>query len=108
MSIASRAIWASVFLLMAAARVALGDDLKGYSIDATYTIVVVPGLVVAGDMPRHGLRPAVHHDRIYVSLLGNVFSYSDASTGAFASHGGAETHLAKRRPSPEIAWKPGP
>jgi hypothetical protein len=93
---------------MAAARVALGDDLKGYSIDATYTIVVVPGLVVAGDMPRHGLRPAVHHDRIYVSLLGNVFSYSDASTGAFASHGGAETHLAKRRPSPEIAWKPGP
>lgn len=80
-------------MLAANAGLALGDDLKGYSIDATYTLDPVAGAVVAGDMPRHGIRSSLHHDRIYVSLRGNVFSYSDASTGAFTSHGGEETHL---------------
>jgi hypothetical protein len=93
MSAVSRAISASAFLLVATAGAALSDDLKGYSIDATYTLEPVAGTVVAGDMPRHGIRSSLHHDRIYVSLLGNVFSYSDASTGAFVSHGGAEEHL---------------
>ena len=90
---ASRAISASVFLLIAAAGAALSDDLKGYSIEATYTVHLDPGVVVAGRMPPHGLNPVLHHDKIYVSVLGNVFVYSDASSGNFASHGGDETQL---------------
>jgi hypothetical protein len=97
MSIASRAIAASLFLLAVSAGAALGDDLKGYSIEATYTLEPVAGTVIAGDMPRHGIRSSLHHDRIYVSLLGNVFSYSYASTGAFASHGAEESQLDKAK-----------
>jgi hypothetical protein len=100
MKIASIAIGASAFWLMAAAEMAFGDDLKGYSIDATYTTHAVPGVVVAGEMPKHGLNPVQHHDRIYVSLLGNVFVYSDNSSGSFAVHGGNETQLDKARALP--------
>jgi hypothetical protein len=97
MSTASITVSASVFLLMAAADVALGDDLKGYSIDATYTTHAVPGAVVGGEMPRRGLNPVLHHDRIYISVLGNVFDYSDNSNGNFTAHGGNETQLDKAK-----------
>jgi hypothetical protein len=93
MNTASIAISATVFLLLAAAGVALGDDLKGYSIDATYTTHSIPGAVIVGEMPKHGLNAVQHHDRIYISVLGNVFSYSDDSNGNFAAHGGTETQL---------------
>jgi hypothetical protein len=97
MSGASIAISASVFLLTAAAGAARGDDLKGYSIDATYTTQTVPGAMIAGDLPRHGLSPVQHHDRIYISVLGNVFDYSDKSSGEHAQHGGNETQLDKAK-----------
>lgn len=97
MKTASTAVSASVFLVMAGAGVALGDDLKGYSIEATYSAQTVPGAVIAGELPRLGLSPVRHHDRIYVSMLGNVFDYSDLSTGYFASHGGNETELDKAK-----------
>lgn len=97
MNIALGPIAASVFLLVTAAEVALGDDLKGYSIDATYTTQTVPGAVIVGELPRHGLSPVLHHDRIYVSVLGNVFNYSDQSSGEHAEHGAKETQLDKAR-----------
>lgn len=97
MNTASLAISASVFLLIAAVNVALGDDLKGYSIEATYTTDVVPGVVVAGTMPKHGLNAVLHHDRVYISVLGNVFSYSDDSNGSFTAHAGTETQLDKAK-----------
>jgi hypothetical protein len=97
MRTASTAISASVFLLMADAHVALGDDLKGYSIDATYNLQTVPGAVIAGELPRHGIFPVQHHERMYVSVRGNVFDYSDLSSGRFASHGGTETQLDKAK-----------
>jgi hypothetical protein len=97
MRAAALAISAAVFLFMAAAGVALGDDLKGYSIEATYSTQTVPGAVIAGTLPRLGLSSVLHHDRIYVSILGNVFDYSDLSSGAFALHGGTETEPDKAK-----------
>lgn len=92
------AISALAFLLIAAAGAAFGDDLKGYSIEATYTTQTVPGAAILGELPRRGLFPVRHHDRIYVSLRGNVFDYSDLSSGTFALHGGTETQLDKAKP----------
>jgi hypothetical protein len=96
MAIALTAISASAWL-MAAAGVAFGDDLKGYSIDATYITLPIPGVVIAGELPRHGLSPVQHHDRVYVSVVGNVFDYSDVFGGAHVSHGGHEAGLDKAR-----------
>lgn len=96
-STASIAISASVFLLMAATGAAFGDDLKGYSFDATYTTQTVPGAVIVGELPRLGLSSVLHHDRIYVSMLGKVFDYSDLSSGTYASHGGHATELDKAK-----------
>ena len=97
MKIASIAIPASTFCLLASAGTASGDDLKGYSIDATYTTHSVAGAVISGELPKHGLNAVLHHDRIYISLLGNVFVYSDSSSGNFAAHGGNKTQLGKAR-----------
>jgi hypothetical protein len=91
------AIPALIFCLLAQADTAFGDDLKGYSIDATYTTDAAPGAVLGGQMPKHGLNPVVHHDRIYISILGNVFTYSDNSNGNFTAHGKDETELDKAR-----------
>lgn len=96
----------SVFLL-ATAGAARGDDLTGYSVDATYTTQTQTGAVLLGELPRHGPGSVSHHDRIYVSLRGNVFDYSDVSGGFFASHGGNETHLDRAKPisrQREQAW----
>ncbi|HTW52378.1 MAG TPA: hypothetical protein VME45_10830, partial [Stellaceae bacterium] len=100
MKTASAAIPAAVFLLVTAGGAAFGDDLKGYSIDAAYSTQTVPGAVIAGELPRHGLSPVQHHDRIYISVRGNVFNYSDLSSGTFASHGGNETQLDKAKSIP--------
>jgi hypothetical protein len=97
MSTTLGAVSLCLLFLVAAAGVAFGDDLKGYSIEATYTTQTVPGAVIAGELPRHGLSPVQHHDRVYVSVRGNVFDYSDLSSGAFASHGGSETQLDKAK-----------
>jgi hypothetical protein len=97
MRTASMAIAALIFWLAVTANAAFGEDLKGYSIDATYTTQSVPGVVVAGEMPKHGLNSVLHHDRIYISLRGNVFDYSDNSNGNYAAHGGSETQLDKAR-----------
>jgi hypothetical protein len=96
MKTALTVISASVFLL-AAAEAAFGDDLKGYSIEATYTTQFDFGVIIAGTIPRNATTSVQHHDRIYVSMLGNVFDYSDSSTGAFASHGGTETGIDKAK-----------
>jgi len=99
MKTASTAMSAAAFLLMAAAGAALGDDLKGSSIEATYSTQTVPGAVIVGELPRHGLSAVQHHDRVYVSVLGNVFAYSDVAGGPFASHGGTETQIDKAKPT---------
>jgi|SRR5580698_8851403 hypothetical protein len=87
----------TAFSLVTATDAALSDDLKGYSIDTTYTTHAVPGVVVAGEMGKQGLKPWLHHDRIYISVMSNVFSYSDTSLGDFAAHGGNETQLDKAK-----------
>jgi hypothetical protein len=97
MSTTLGAVSLCLLFLVAAAGVAFGDDLKGYSIEATYTTQTVPGAVIAGELPRHGLSPVQHHDRVYVSVRGNVFDYSDLSSGFFASHGGTETDADKAK-----------
>jgi hypothetical protein len=97
MKTAAAATLALIFCLLAQAGAAFGDDLKGYSIDATYTTDVVPGAVVIGQMPKHGLLAVLHHDRIYISVLGNVFTYSDNSNGNFTAHGRDETQLGKAK-----------
>lgn len=97
MKTVSATISTAVFLMVAAGGAAFGDDLKGYSIDANYTMQTVPGAVITGDLPKHGLSPVQHHDRIYISVRGNVFDYSDLSSGTFASHGGTETDADKAK-----------
>jgi hypothetical protein len=100
MSTALGAVSLSLLFLAAAVGTAFGDDLKGYSIEATYTTQTVPGAVIAGELPRRGLSAVQHHDRIYISVRGNVFNYSDLSSGTFASHGGNETQLDKAKSIP--------
>jgi len=97
MKTAAVAISTLIFCLLARADAAFDDDLKGYSIDATYTTEVVPGVVLIGQMPKHGLLSVLHHDRIYISVLGNVFTYSDSSNGNFTGHGRDETQLGKAK-----------
>jgi len=97
-SAASTAISAAAFWLAAMTHMARADDLRGYSIDATYTTQTLAGAVIVGDMPRLGLVPVQHHDRIYISVLGNVFFYSDSFGGTATSHGTGETQLDKARP----------
>jgi hypothetical protein len=99
-SMKTTAVAISALTLLTQAGAAFGDDLKGYSIDATYTTDAAPGVVLGGQMPKHGLNPVVHHDRIYVSVLGNVFSYSDSSNGNFTAHGGDEIQPEKAKSLP--------
>lgn len=85
-AVAILALWQSV--------AALGEsfgNLKGYSIEATYSMDTIPGAILIGQLPPHGLFPVQRHDRIYISVRGNVFNYSDEFGGSFAKHGGQET-----------------
>jgi hypothetical protein len=107
MKTASAAISALVFLLMVATGAAFGDDLKGYSIEATYTTQIAIGAVIAGTMPRNATSSMQHHDRMYVSMLGNVFDAIDIGNGTFALHHRFETELDKAKTVAQqvmLAW----
>jgi hypothetical protein len=81
----------SACLLLATAGKAFCDDLRGYSIDAAYTSIAAFGTYLIGAPPRDQKLSVRHHDRVYVSTLGNVFDYSDASSGQASSHLSNET-----------------
>ena len=80
MRAAAIAISASAFLLVATADKALCDDLRGYSIDATYSTGTYPAAANDVGSAPLGLPPVLHRDRIYISISGKVFAYLD--TGA--------------------------